>query len=90
MTSVFGAIPAEIFQGRHYGTIFGTLSAASMMGGAMGPWVTGALYDATGTYTIAFCVAIGCSAVGVVHLAGRAATDTGGGWTHCPAARCLA
>ena len=25
LTSVVGAIPAEIFQGRHYGTIFGTL-----------------------------------------------------------------
>jgi MFS family permease len=61
VTSVFGAIPAEIFQGRHYGTIFGTLSVAAMTGGALGPWVTGALYDATGDYTIAFCIAIGCS-----------------------------
>lgn len=61
VTSVFGAIPAEIFQGRHYGTIFGTLSVAGMTGGALGPWITGALYDATGNYTIAFCVAIGCS-----------------------------
>ena len=63
VTSVFGAIPAEIFQGRQYGTIFGTLSTAAMAGGALGPWVTGALYDATGTYTIAFCIALGCSAL---------------------------
>ena len=26
LTSVVGAIPAEIFQGRHYGAVFGTLS----------------------------------------------------------------
>src|SRR6267142_1149254 len=26
LASVFGAIPAELFQGKHYGTIFGTLS----------------------------------------------------------------
>jgi len=62
ITSVVGAIPAEIFQGRHYGTIFGTLMLASIAGGALGPWLTGALYDATGSYTIAFWIAIvGCA-----------------------------
>jgi len=59
LTSVIGAIPNEIFQGRHYGTIFGTLMLASIAGGAAGPWVTGALYDATGSYTVAFWIAIG-------------------------------
>jgi MFS family permease len=62
LTSVIGAIPAEIFHGRHYGTIFGTLMLASIVGGAAGPWVTGALYDATGSYTLAFSLAIGASA----------------------------
>ena len=61
VTSVFGAIPAEIFQGRQYGTIFGTLSTAAMAGGALGPWATGALHDATGNYTLAFSIAMGCS-----------------------------
>jgi MFS family permease len=61
LTSVIGAIPAEIFQGPHYGTIFGTLMLAAIMGGAAGPWVTGALHDATGSYTMAFWIAIGCS-----------------------------
>jgi len=63
LTSVVGAIPAEIFQGRHYGGIFGTLMLSAIAGGAAGPWVTGALYDATGSYTPAFWIAIGCSAV---------------------------
>ncbi len=58
LTSVVGAIPAEIFQGRHYGTIFGSLMLASIAGGATGPWVTGALYDATGSYALAFWIAI--------------------------------
>ena len=62
LTCVIGAIPAEIFQGRHYGTIFGTLMLAAIGGGATGPWVTGLLYDATGDYTLAFWIAIGCSA----------------------------
>ena len=50
LTSVIGAIGAEIFQGPHYGTIFGMLMLAAIGGGAAGPWVTGALYDATGSY----------------------------------------
>jgi MFS family permease len=72
LTSVIGAIPAEIFQGQHYGTIFGTLMLAAIVGGAAGPWVTGALHDATGSYTLAFWIAIGCCALsaGAIWLAG--------------------
>jgi MFS family permease len=72
VTSVVGAIPAEIFQGQHYGTIFGTLMLAAIAGGAAGPWVTGALHDATGSYTMAFWIAIGCSVLsaGAIWLAG--------------------
>jgi MFS family permease len=61
LTSVLGAIPAEIFQGGHYGGIFGTLMGIAIAGGAMGPWVTGALYDASGSYALAFSLAIGSS-----------------------------
>jgi MFS family permease len=72
LTSVIGAIPAEIFQGRSYGTIFGTLMLAAIAGGAAGPWVTGVLYDATGSYALAFWIAIGCTALsaGAIWLAG--------------------
>jgi MFS family permease len=72
LTSVLGAIPAEIFQGAHYGTIFGTLMVAAIAGGAAGPWVTGALYDATGSYTLAFWSAIACCilSAGAIWLAG--------------------
>jgi sugar phosphate permease len=68
LTSVVGAIPAEIFQGRHYGSIFGTLMLAAIGGGAAGPWVTGALYDATESYTLAFWIAIGCCALSAVAI----------------------
>jgi MFS family permease len=68
LTSVIGAIPAEIFEGRHYGTIFGTLMLASILGGAAGPWVTGALHDATGSYALAFWIAVGCSVVSAVAI----------------------
>jgi MFS family permease len=71
LTSVVGAIPAEIFQGRHYGTIFGTLMLAAIAGGAVGPWLTGAIHDATGSYGLAFWLAIGWSALsaGAIWLA---------------------
>ncbi|HEU4368994.1 MAG TPA: MFS transporter [Methylomirabilota bacterium] len=68
LTSVVGAIPAEIFQGRHYGTILGTLMLAAIGGGAAGPWVTGAIHDATGSYTLAWWTAIGCSVVSAVAI----------------------
>ncbi len=61
LTSVIGAIPAEIFEGRQYGTIFGTLALAMIIGGAIGPWLTGALHDWTGDYTAAFSIAIAAS-----------------------------
>jgi len=63
VTSVFGAIPAEIFQGRHFGSIFGMLTLATLLGGALGPWMAGALYDHTGSYAPAFGAAIVSSGV---------------------------
>lgn len=68
ITSVIGAIPAEIFQGRHYGTIFGTLMLASIGGGGAGPYVTGALHDATGNYVLAFWIAIAASLLSAVAI----------------------
>jgi MFS family permease len=68
LTSVVGAIPAEIFQGRHYGTILGTLMLAAIGGGAAGPWVSGALYDRTGSYTVAWWIAIACCALSTVAM----------------------
>ncbi|WP_422002338.1 MFS transporter [Reyranella sp.] len=63
MTSVMGPIVLEIFEGPHYGSIFGTLTIALICGGAAGPWVTGLIHDATGSYRLAFFLAIGCCVV---------------------------
>jgi len=61
LTSIMGAVVLEIFQGTHYGSIFGTIMLAALAGGAAGPWVTGLLHDLTGTYTIAFSIGIAVS-----------------------------
>jgi MFS family permease len=68
LTSVMGAIPAEIFEGRHYGSIFGTVMLAAILGGAAGPWVAGVLYDSTGGYSVAFWIATACSAISIVAI----------------------
>ncbi len=68
VTSVVSAIPAEIFEGRHYGTIFGTLMLAGIAGGAAGPWLTGALFDAQGSYTLAFWIAIALDVLSIIAI----------------------
>jgi MFS family permease len=68
VTSVFAAIVAEIFQGKHYGAIFGTLMLVAITGGAAGPWATGALFDAYGNYTIAFWIGVVLSIVSALAI----------------------
>jgi nitrate/nitrite transporter NarK len=68
MASVFAAIPAEIFQGRHYGKIFGTLSLATGLGSGADPWIAGWLHDRTGDYVLAFEVGIAASIISAVAI----------------------
>src|SRR5262249_43486352 len=49
LTSVMGPIVVEIFEGPRFGSIFGTITVASIGGGAAGPWIAGVLHDATGS-----------------------------------------
>jgi MFS family permease len=68
LTSVIGAIVAEIFQGRHYGGIFGSLMGMAIIGGAIGPWATGLAFDFTGGYAPGFYIAIGCCVFSAVAI----------------------
>jgi MFS family permease len=68
LASVFGAISAEIFQGRRYGTIFGTLTLGANAGAGFGPWVAGWIYDRAGSYTLAWLLAIGACAVSIAAI----------------------
>ncbi len=58
VTSIMGAVVLEVFQGEHFGSIFGTLMLAALAGGAAGPLVTGMLHDHFGNYTLAFSLGI--------------------------------
>jgi MFS family permease len=68
LTSVMGPIVAEIFEGPHYGTIFGTITIALIGGGAAGPWLAGALHDAFGSYRPAFLLIIAGCAVSAIAI----------------------
>jgi MFS family permease len=67
-TSIMGAVVLEIFQGKHFGSIFGTLMLAALAGGAAGPWVTGALHDYYGNYTLAFVIGIVVALTGALTI----------------------
>jgi predicted MFS family arabinose efflux permease len=91
LATVYGAIPAELFQGKRYGTIFGTLSSASILGAASGPWVTGKLYDRVGSYAPAFWLAIALCLVSIVCIwlaAPRRVRLVGGQAARLAARRC--
>jgi len=66
MSAVYSALPLELFQGKQYGAIAGMLSVASSLGAGLGPWVTGALYDRTGSYTQAFEIGVILSLVSII------------------------
>jgi MFS family permease len=68
LTSVMGAIPAESFGSRHFGSIFGTVMLAAIIGGAAGPWLAGTLHDLTGSYSLAFWLSIACSLFSAISI----------------------
>jgi len=51
---------ADIFHGRHYGAIAGLLLTGMGIGGVLGPWLGGYIYDISGSYISAFIFVIVC------------------------------
>ena len=59
-------IPTDVFAGPHLGAILGVVQAGGGLGGAIGPFLGGWLFDVTVSYRLAFtaaCVAVAGSAV---------------------------
>jgi MFS family permease len=63
-----GPIVAEVLEGPHYGSIFGTITIALIGGGAAGPWMAGAIHDASGSYRPAFLLIIAFSLVSAIAI----------------------
>lgn len=52
-----------------YGTVFGLLSIGNSLGAAAGPWLSGTIYDRTGSYLVIYLWAGGLALAGLVALA---------------------
>jgi MFS family permease len=62
------ASAGDIFAGRHFGGIFGIMNLGGGMGGALGAWLAGFIFDVTGSYFVAFATAAASSSVSVIFL----------------------
>ncbi|HIC21589.1 MAG TPA: MFS transporter [Gammaproteobacteria bacterium] len=61
---------AEYFGTRSHGVIFGIVMFVGSIGGTVGPWLTGWIYDLMGTYDIAFLLVTGFSVFGLLMALG--------------------
>lgn len=52
-------VVADLFQGRHFGSIQGTVMVGLSLGGAISPWLAGFLHDKTGSYSVTFLILMG-------------------------------
>lgn len=68
VTSILGAVAIEIFEGKHFGSIYGTLTLAGLAGGAAGPWVTGVIHDQTHSYAAAFWIGLAVCALSILSI----------------------
>jgi MFS family permease len=63
---VLSAISADIFHGKHFGAIFGYFTFSIGVGGALGAWLGGFLFDLTHSYVVPFWVSLACLVVSML------------------------
>jgi MFS family permease len=61
--SLTPAMVSDRYSGPHFGAIVGVGLMGAAVGSALGPWLAGRLYDASGSYTLAFLIAAACGAL---------------------------
>ncbi len=62
---IVASLTARIFKGPGFATIYGTIFACMSVGAAIGSWMSGLLYDATGGYRASFVFSMACVLVAV-------------------------
>jgi MFS family permease len=67
VSTLFPPLVTDFFGRAHAGSIVGALFAIAGCVGGLGPWIGGALYDATGSYTSTWilCALLNAAALGV-------------------------
>ena len=63
---VFFTTVADLFQGRHFGSIQGGVVLGFSLGGAIAPWLAGFLHDKTGSYFSTFLILLGSLFISLV------------------------
>ena len=64
--SLLAAIPADLFAGPSLGVILGAAHGGGGLGGFIGPYAGGVIFDVTGSYQIAFATAAAAIAVSAI------------------------
>ena len=59
---------ADLFHGQHFGAIAGLLLTGMGVGGVIGPWLGGYIYDVTGSYFSAFVLSMACFVLSSIAL----------------------
>jgi len=84
----YAAAAADLFHGRNFGFIIGSVDIGFGLGATIGPWLGGYIFDVTGSYIPAFItsivtVSIACVSIWIASprkvrlVAGRASSTTG-------------
>jgi len=71
-------MPFDMFHGKEFGSISGLLLTGMGIGGAIGPWLGGYIYDVSGSYKGAFIlclVSFGFAGLAVLIAAPRRAAE---------------
>jgi MFS family permease len=55
---IFSAITADMFSGKTFGSIYGYFTISVGLGGALGSWLGGFLYDVSGSYFVPFIISV--------------------------------
>ncbi|HEX9788609.1 MAG TPA: MFS transporter [Candidatus Binatia bacterium] len=62
---VLSAISIDVFQGKNFGAIFGYFTLSVGIGGAIGAWLGGFIFDVTHSYLLAFSISLACLIVSI-------------------------
>ena len=63
---IMNILVAEAFGVTHIGKITGFASIGSAVGGTLGPWLAGYIFDTTSSYSLAFLIGAGASLIAIV------------------------
>ncbi|MHB1134840.1 MAG: MFS transporter [Chloroflexota bacterium] len=59
---------ADLFQGKRFGSVYGALWVGTGAGSALGPWLSGLLFDLTGAYAFSMVLSVGAACTSIVAM----------------------